>query len=178
MDSSTVAVPAPDSAVEPAGFVVTVGPGDRIHFLDWGGGPATIERPGVLLIHGLSQTAWSWAPVARRLCVAMKTIAMDLRGHGLSDAPTGDDDYAPAVLAEDAVAAAEGSGALPDGGRTALGTDQPAIAVAFRRARCVDRRTVRERLDGRDCRRSANVDIVRPFRAGDEGHQHLCCSTR
>ena len=45
-------------------------------------------------------------------------------------------------------------------------------------ARGVDRRTVRKCLDGRDCRCSANVDILRPFRAGDEGHQHLCCSTR
>jgi pimeloyl-ACP methyl ester carboxylesterase len=140
MDSSTVAVPPPDLAVEPAGFVVTVGPGDRIHFLDWGGGPATIERPGVLLIHGLSQTAWSWAPVARRLCVAMKTIAMDLRGHGLSDAPTGDDDYAPAVLAEDAVAAAEGSGALPDGGRIVVaGHGFGAIVAAWAADRLGDR---------------------------------------
>ena len=95
----------------PAGYVVTVDPGDRIHFLDWGG-----DRPGiaagVLLVPGLRQTAWSWAPVARRLAERTHTIAMDLRGHGLSDAPTDDGDYDPDMLAEDVVAVAEGSGVL------------------------------------------------------------------
>ena len=37
---------------------------------------------------------------------------MDLRGHGLSDAPTEDGAYDPDVLAEDVVAVAEGSGIL------------------------------------------------------------------
>ena len=97
----------------PAGFVVTVDPGDRIHFLDWGGG-GRVAPPvaGVVLIHGLRATAWSWAPVARRLAGEIHTIAMDLRGHGLSDAPTEDDAYDPDVLAEDVVAVAEGSGVL------------------------------------------------------------------
>jgi pimeloyl-ACP methyl ester carboxylesterase len=105
----------------PAGYVVTVDPGDRIHFLDWGGG-ATADTdgpdpapPGVLLIHGLSQTAWIWAPVARRLTAGTTgrpTVAMDLRGHGLSDAPTEDGAYDLPVLAEDAIAVAEGSGLL------------------------------------------------------------------
>jgi len=108
-------VPPPDPAAEPDGYVVEVGPGDRIHFLDWGGpggaprdvGPLT---PGVLLVHGLSNTAWSWAPVARRLRAVRRVVAMDLRGHGLSDAPT--EGYDPATLAEDVVAVAEGSGLL------------------------------------------------------------------
>jgi pimeloyl-ACP methyl ester carboxylesterase len=140
MDLSTVAVPAPDAAAEPAGFVVTVGPGDRIHFLDWGGAPATVDRPGVLLIHGLSQTAWTWAPVARRLRAAAKTVAMDLRGHGLSDAPTGDDDYEPAILAEDVVAAAEGSGVLAPDGRVVLaGHGFGAIVAAWAADRLGDR---------------------------------------
>ncbi len=65
------------------------------------------------MIHGLSNTAWSWAPVARRLRWARRVIAMDLRGHGLSDAPT--DGYDPASLAEDALAVAEGSGLLSAG---------------------------------------------------------------
>jgi pimeloyl-ACP methyl ester carboxylesterase len=98
--------------------VVTVDPGDRIHFLDWGGwpgDPAAAADPaahGVLLIHGLSQTAWIWAPVARRLAAAVPTVAMDLRGHGLSDAPTEDGAYDLDVLAEDVTAVAEGSGLL------------------------------------------------------------------
>jgi len=102
---------------QPAGFVVTVDPGDRIHFLDWGGpvgGGGSV--PGVLLVHGLSQTAWIWAPVARRLASTLPTAAVDLRGHGLSDAPTEDGAYDLAVLADDVVAAAEGSGVLADGG--------------------------------------------------------------
>jgi pimeloyl-ACP methyl ester carboxylesterase len=105
----------------PAGYVVTVDPGDRIHFLDWGGRPgdatATATEPalpGVLLIHGLSQTAWIWAPVARRLSTEAPTVAMDLRGHGLSDAPTDDGAYDLDVLAEDVIAVAEGSGLLAD----------------------------------------------------------------
>lgn len=99
----------------PAGFVVTVEPGDRIHFLDWGG-PEGGGRPGVLLVHGLAQTAWTWAPVARRLAAAgARVVAMDLRGHGLSDAPTEDDAYGPGAFAEDVVAVAEGSGLLEDG---------------------------------------------------------------
>ncbi len=110
--------------MDPDGFVVVVEPGDRVHFLDWGGlddaggsddargsGVASgSRRPGVLLIHGLSNTAWIWAPVARRLRAERRVVAMDLRGHGLSDAPT--EAYAPDVLAEDVVAVAEGSGLL------------------------------------------------------------------
>jgi pimeloyl-ACP methyl ester carboxylesterase len=93
-------------STDPDGFVVVVDPGDRIHFLDWGGH----GRPGVLLIHGLSNTAWGWAPVARRLAETRRTVTMDLRGHGLSDAPT--EAYALELLAEDVVAVAEGSGLL------------------------------------------------------------------
>ena len=106
-------VPPPDPAAEPDGFVVVVEPGDRIHFLDWGG---AVRRdgesgdPGVLLIHGLSTTAWSWAPVARRVRAARRVVAMDLRGHGLSDAPT--DGYDPLTFAADVLAVAEGSGLL------------------------------------------------------------------
>ena len=56
--------------------------------------------PGVLAIHGLSQTGWIWAPIARRLAGAAgarQVVTMDLRGHGLSDAPTDDGAYDLAV---------------------------------------------------------------------------------
>ncbi len=133
----------------PAGFVVTVDPGDRIHFVDWGG-PAGGDTPGndrprgdtgVLLVHGLSQTAWIWAPVARRLAASVPTVAMDLRGHGLSDAPTDDGAYALPILADDAIAAAEGSGALADDRRVLLvghgfGAIVAAVAAARLGARC------------------------------------------
>ncbi|MBA2382861.1 MAG: alpha/beta hydrolase [Chloroflexi bacterium] len=102
--------------VDPPGFVVVVEPGDRIHFLDWGGA----GEPGVVLIHGLSASGWIWAPVARRLIGARRTVGLDLRGHGLSDAPTDSGAYDLDVLAEDVVAVAEGSGLLDD---------QPAVAL-------------------------------------------------
>lgn len=107
-------VPPPDLAVEPDGFVVEAGTGERIHFLDWGGRTGAGSTPGVLLIHGLSNTAWSWTPVARRLRAVRQVVAMDLRGHGLSDAPT--EGYDPETLAADAQAVAEGSGLLADAG--------------------------------------------------------------
>ena len=104
----------PDPIGEPAGFVVEVAAGERIHFLDWGG----VEPPGILLIHGLSNTAWSWAPVARRLVEARRVVAMDLRGHGLSDAPT--TGYDPTGFAADVTAAAEGAGLLTDPGQQVI----------------------------------------------------------
>ena len=101
---------SPDQAAEPQGFVVIVDPGDQIHFLDWGGPTLDAGHDGLLLIHGLSATAWTWAPVARRLRASRRVVAMDLRGHGLSDAPT--EGYDGATLAEDVRAVAEGSGLL------------------------------------------------------------------
>ncbi len=83
--------------------------GVRLHFLDWGG-PA--GAGAVLLLPGLLQPAWAWAPVARRLCGVRRTVVVDLRGHGLSDAPM--DGYDLDSLAADAVTVAEGSG-LRDG---------------------------------------------------------------
>ena len=129
----------------PAGFVVTVDPGDRIHFLDWGGDGGHGAPAGVVLIHGLRSTAWAWAPVARRLAARTHTVAMDLRGHGLSDAPTEDGAYDPDVLAEDVVAVAEGSGVLDPaeaGARVVLaghgfGAVVAGLAAAALGARCV-----------------------------------------
>ena len=108
---------------QPAGYVVTVDRGDRIHFQDWGGpteGGVGGRGSGVLLIHGLSGTSWNWAPVARRLATAAPTVAMDLRGHGLSDAPTEDGAYDLATLAGDVEAVAEGSGLLDTPGSAAV----------------------------------------------------------
>jgi pimeloyl-ACP methyl ester carboxylesterase len=128
-------VPPPDASAEPEGYVVVVGPGDRIHFLDWGG-PG---EGGVLLIHGLSGTAWSWTPVARRLRVVRHVVAMDLRGHGLSDAPT--EGYDPPTFADDVTAAAEGSGLLAVAGdRVVLaGHGFGAIVAAWAAASLGDR---------------------------------------
>jgi pimeloyl-ACP methyl ester carboxylesterase len=109
--------PDPDATLEPAGFMVEGDGGDRIHFLDWGGPPPTPTAPGIVAIHGLGQTGWIWAPVARRLAGSSgprRFVTLDLRGHGLSDAPTEDGRYDLDVLAGDAVAVAEGAGLLSD----------------------------------------------------------------
>lgn len=114
MELPLTRVPEPDLGLEPEGFLVEAGVGDRIHFLDWGGRRAS-GAGGVAAIHGLGQTAWIWAPVARRLGGPqgpIRFIAMDLRGHGLSDAPTDDGAYDLDRLANDVVAVAEGSGLL------------------------------------------------------------------
>ena len=104
--------PGPDTAREPEGFVVAADDGSRLHFLDWGA-PEDDDGPAVLLVPGLLQAAASWAPVARRVARARRTIATDLRGQGLSDSPmTG---YDLATLASDAVAVADGSGLLGGG---------------------------------------------------------------
>jgi pimeloyl-ACP methyl ester carboxylesterase len=117
MEPPVDAIPDADLPAEPAGYMVEAAPGERIHFLDWGG-PRDGRRAGALLIHGLSQTAWLWTPVARRLRAVVATAAMDLRGHGLSDAPTDLGAYEPGVLADDVVAVGEGSGLIdgPGGG--------------------------------------------------------------
>lgn len=113
MDLPLTDVPEPDAALEPDGFTVEAAEGDRIHFLDWGIPQDGMPRPGVVAIHGLGQTGWIWAPVARRLGGPrgpLRFVTMDLRGHGLSDAPTDDGAYDLARLTDDVVAVAEGSG--------------------------------------------------------------------
>src|SRR5690349_12133098 len=100
--------PPPDPGSLPPGYVVLVPPGDRIHFVDWGESGA----PAILLVHGLSGSAAVWAPVARKRRSTRHVLAMDLRGHGLSDAPTEPGSYDLDILCEDVIAVAEGSGAL------------------------------------------------------------------
>jgi len=120
-------LPPPAPADEPPGFVVVVEPGDRIHFLDWGGAGA----PGVVLVHGLAASGWVWAPIARRLVAARRTVAMDLRGHGLSDAPTDTGAYDLEVLAGDVVAVAEGSGLLDPDEAEAAGATVTLVGHGF-----------------------------------------------
>jgi pimeloyl-ACP methyl ester carboxylesterase len=75
---------------EPDAMVVPLDSGDRLHYLDWRAASATggaDALPPLVLLHGLSQTAWSWAPICRRLATRAPLLAVDLRGHGLSDSP-------------------------------------------------------------------------------------------
>ena len=140
MEPSPLEPPAAAGTSEPAGFVVVAASGDRIHFLDWSGAaefPEPPGAPGVLAIHGLSQTGWIWAPIARRLRAIAGTprlVTMDLRGHGLSDAPTEDGAYDLAVQATDAVAVAEGSGVLGEGDGIVLAGHGFGAIVAARTA--------------------------------------------
>ena len=60
---------------------------------------------------------------------------MDLRGHGLSDAPTEPDAYDLEVLATDVIAVAEGSGVLDDGPVVLAGHGFGAIVAAAAAAR-------------------------------------------
>jgi pimeloyl-ACP methyl ester carboxylesterase len=125
-----------DAASEPIGYLVVSDSGDRIHYLDWGGE----STPGAVLVHGLASSAWAWTAVARRLAAASRrTVAMDLRGHGLSDAPTATGAYDLDELAGDVVAVAEGSGAMVGGTVTLAGHGFGAVVASAAAARLGDR---------------------------------------
>lgn len=136
-----VLAPPPDPALEPEGFLVGAEGDARLHFLDWGGpaGPSRQTEPGVLLVPGVLSTAWSWAPVARRLARVRRTAVMDLRGHGLSDAPP--DGYDLDTLGADAVMVADVSDIAGPDGRIVLaghgfGACVAAAAAAAMGERC------------------------------------------
>ena len=66
--------PDPDPDAEPAGFIVAADGDVRLHFHDWGAArrvTASAIGSARLLLPGLLQPAWSWAPVARRLARAV-----------------------------------------------------------------------------------------------------------
>jgi pimeloyl-ACP methyl ester carboxylesterase len=161
-------LPPPDPRAEPEGFVVLVEQGDRIHFLDWGG--PTSEAPRVLLVHGLSNTAWSWAPVARRLLAVRRVIAMDLRGHGLSDSPT--EGYDADTLAADVVAVAEGSGLLerPDDRLVLAGHGFGAVVAAWAAATLGERCAGLVLVDGgwEELESATGIDVDEFLRGLDE----------
>lgn len=56
--------------------------GIRIHYLDW-------QAPGrpIMLVHGNTHAGGVYAPLAARLARDHRVVAVDLRGHGLSDKP-------------------------------------------------------------------------------------------
>lgn len=59
-----------------------------------------LEVPKFLLVHGLASNCRTWDGVARRLAAAGHlAVAVDLRGHGLSDKP--DEGYDFATISED-----------------------------------------------------------------------------
>jgi len=63
-------------------------------------GPAS--APAVLLMHSLGTTLHMWDPQVPALAKRYRVIRPDMRGHGLTEAPSGD--YSMAMLAADAIA--------------------------------------------------------------------------
>jgi pimeloyl-ACP methyl ester carboxylesterase len=72
--------------------------GVEIAYVD-SGGPS--ERTLVLL-HGLSDSSWSWSRMVAHLPAGTRTVAVDLRGHGASSKPSAG--YSMPELAADVVA--------------------------------------------------------------------------
>lgn len=70
------------------------GDAGRLAVVDHGG-----DGPDLLLLHGAHRNLVDWEPVRRRL-TGLRLVALDLRGHGRSDPPAGDD-YAWAGLLAD-----------------------------------------------------------------------------
>jgi lipase len=60
------------------------------------------QSPPVLLLHGVTDSAETWAPVAGRLAADRLVVAVDARGHGRT--PLGEDPFTIASLAVDAAA--------------------------------------------------------------------------
>ena len=101
---------------EPDSLVVTADTGDRLHFLDWGSGAVDRSQlPPLLLIHGLGSTSWIWTPIARRLRALTHVVALDLRGHGLSDSPRAGYDLESLAFDALTVMVANGWGTDADG---------------------------------------------------------------
>jgi pimeloyl-ACP methyl ester carboxylesterase len=66
------------------------------------------DGPPLLLVHGWPQHWWSWRKVIPRLAERYRVLAVDLRGHGWSEAPPGD--YAKATFAADLLALLDAEG--------------------------------------------------------------------
>jgi 3-oxoadipate enol-lactonase / 4-carboxymuconolactone decarboxylase len=83
------------------------------------------NAPPVLLLHSLGTTLQMWDPQAEALAKRYRVIRMDMRGHGLTEAPAGP--YTMAMLARDALALLDSLGVerahvggVSIGGRIAL----------------------------------------------------------
>ena len=56
--------------------------GHKFHYCDWGG-----KQQPVILLHGLASTSRIWDFVAPLLDNSLRVLAIDQRGHGMSDKP-------------------------------------------------------------------------------------------
>lgn len=107
--------PNVDLAGAPTDVSVPVAPGIQLAVRRWrGSAPGARSSGGAgvpfLLVHGLASNARMWDGVAELLAAAGHPVdAVDLRGHGASDAPATGYDHATAVTDLVAVADARGS---------------------------------------------------------------------
>jgi pimeloyl-ACP methyl ester carboxylesterase len=109
------------------------GRGIRLEALDYGG-----TGPGALLLHGLAGTAREWEETASWLTRMHRVVALDQRGHGLSERRP--DDVTRRAFTADAIAAIESLGLAPAlvigqslGGQTAFlaAADRPDLVCAL-----------------------------------------------
>src|SRR5919197_2338953 len=90
------------SAKPTATYEIRGGGGLRLHAREWG----DPEGPGLLLIHGWSQSDLCWAnQVGGELASRFRIITFDLRGHGLSEKPSDPEHYLDDRLWADDLAA-------------------------------------------------------------------------
>jgi non-heme chloroperoxidase len=76
-------------------WTVTGGGGLRLHVREWG----TPSGPPILFMHGVAQCHMSWEAQARgELAQRFRLVAMDLRGHGMSEKPREPEHYTDPVL--------------------------------------------------------------------------------
>jgi pimeloyl-ACP methyl ester carboxylesterase len=80
------------------------GQGVHLHYRDWGGPSDVTGTPPLLLLHGLASAARIWDLVAPALATQRRVVALDQRGHGLSDKPDTGYDFAT-IVADDLAAA-------------------------------------------------------------------------
>jgi len=83
----------------PMSELIATGTGVRLRAVRWGD-PATHSAKPIVLVHGLASNAMLWEGAALALVqLGHPVIAIDLRGHGLSDKP--EDGYDMSSVTED-----------------------------------------------------------------------------
>jgi pimeloyl-ACP methyl ester carboxylesterase len=108
---STIGQVSEDLAHAEAGYVDL--PGLRVHFQRWRpAGQTPGVRPSIVLVHGLGSSCHIWDLVAPQLAAAdeYNVVALDQRGHGLSDQPETGYDFASIVADLEHFIAAEATG--------------------------------------------------------------------
>ena len=80
--------------------------GTTVSYTDHDG--AGSDGPAVVLVHGITESSETWAPVTERLAAGHRVITLDLRGHGKSGRA---DRYDLEAMAGDVVAVIAASGA-------------------------------------------------------------------